>query len=148
MASRNITDCIQELQNAWPKLKAEFEHMFPGWKMILTATYRTPEEQFKIFQDGRTFNHDLGQWIVHDQAQVKTMRDGIKRLSLHNDFPAKAFDVALINPAGAAVWTSPVKPFPEQWAALPGLAPLFGLENGGSWSRLHDWPHFQLRIKP
>lgn len=145
MASRDPKYLIQPLQEAWPKLKQLFENKFLCWRMVLTTTYRTPEEQFKLFMEGRSLNSD-GVWEVVNPKMVKTNRDGVKRLSLHNYLPAKAFDVSLINPMGIAVWTDPIKGVPEQWMALPELAKSVGLVNGGTWAKLHDWPHHELPI--
>ena len=147
MASRDIKDCIPELQLAWPVLKELFEKKFPGWKIVLTSTHRPPEEQFKIFKEGRKLNDETGIWEVVNKAEIKTNRDGYKKLSLHNDFPAKAFDVAILNPKGKTVWPDPTQPFPPQWASLLDLATKTKLECGGSWTKLIDWPHFQLPIK-
>src|SRR5688572_23247461 len=113
MASRNIKDCLKSLQTAWPKLRALFQEEFPGWTMALTCTYRTPEEQFELFKKGRKLAD--GKWVLEDAAKRVTNVDGKTKLSNHNRFPARAFDVALKSPKGALVWDSKLAP----WQALP-----------------------------
>lgn len=147
MASNKITDCIPELQKAWPRLKAEFESMFPGWTMKLTYTHRTPEEQFEIYKEGRIYNYKTKEWdrktyFTNDGREqyesVLTFCDGTKRLSGHNYYPAKAFDVALQKPDKDFEWDD-AKP---QWRVLPSLGEAYGLKNLGP--AIGDWCHFEL----
>ena len=136
MPSRDIKDCCTELQEKWPKLKAAFEKKHPGWKMILTCTHRAPEEQLALYKKGRKLIE--GQWVADgDGSKIVTHRDGYKLISKHNEYPARAFDVALINPQGKAAWDN------AEWGALPELCKKLDLVSGLTWSKLRDGPHVE-----
>lgn len=138
MPSRDITDCSQELQDKWPMLHDEFCKRFPGWGIELTCTYRTPEEQFELFKKGR--REANGEWIVADAKSVVTYIDGIKKLSEHNQHPARAFDVLLKRPDGKITWDLTE----EAWQKLPEIVSSLGLESGGTWQKFKDFPHVQM----
>lgn len=138
MPSRDIKDCALELQTAWGIIRPEFVARFPGWDMILTCTHRTPEEQFDLYKKGRTL---MGQeWIANDAKSIVTHADGTRKLSMHNYYPSKAFDVALKDPEGRLQWNNGL----PQWRILPELATLAEVVNGGSWKHFTDYPHFEL----
>lgn len=140
MPSREIADCVVELQEAWPKLQATFSAKFPGWGLLLTCTFRNTEEQFDLYKKGRRLLDD-GRWVVSDPAERVTNVDGRHVLSEHNYRPARAFDVALKMPDGRLCWEFGA----PQWRALPDMAAALGLESGGSWETFKDFPHVQLR---
>lgn len=141
MASRNIIDCVPELQGKWPLLKKEFEAIFPGWSLILTCTYRSPEEQFDLFKKGR--REVNGEWVVDAPGLVVTYVDGKSRLSEHNYRPARAFDVVIVKPDGKMTWELQE----PAWQALPKIVQSFGLESGGTWTKFKDFPHVQVSKK-
>lgn len=137
MPSRDIKDCVTELQDKWPLLKAEFQRRFPGWVMLLTCTHRTPEEQFELFKRGR---RPIGDgWAVARAAEVVTYKDGLKDLSNHNYYPARAFDFALQKPDGDLTWDLKE----DAWKAVPDIVHKFGLVSGGTWKKLVDYPHVE-----
>jgi peptidoglycan LD-endopeptidase CwlK len=141
MPSREIKDCVPELQAAWPKLQEIFCGRFPGWGMILTCTHRSVEEQADLFKKGRRLLGD-GRWVVSDPAIRLTNIDGKHVLSEHNYSPARAFDVALKMPDGRLCWEYGT----PQWQAIPEIATAVGLESGGAWKTFKDYPHFHIPI--
>lgn len=138
MASREIGDCHEVLQKAWGYIQGAFRESFPGWDIILVCTFRPVEEQFDLFKKGRRETPEG--WIVDDSKSVVTQVDGRARLSNHNYHPARAFDVALKKPDGSITYdvSEPA------WQALPGIATMAGVVNGGSWKSFKDFPHFEL----
>jgi hypothetical protein len=142
MPSRNINDCVPELQEAWPKLKAMFEKKWKGWTLVLACTHRTPEEQFEEFKKGREKQN--GKWVVTEHSRVTTNRDGDSIKSLHNFYPAKAFDVALVNPQGKTYYVNDVTA-DQWWSSLGPMADKLNLVWGGSWASIVDGPHFQIK---
>lgn len=138
MTSRDIKDCVQELQDKWPLLEQEFERRFPGWNLILTCTHRSPEEQFELYKKGRRQVGD--DWAIADAGQVVTYKDGLKSKSEHNVYPARAFDVAIKKPDGSLTWD-----LKEQaWQELPLMVKELKLVSGGSWVRFKDFPHVEV----
>jgi len=51
--------------------------------------YRTPEEQFEIWKEGR--KEINGKW--HVMGDIRTYKDGYNELSNHNYYPSRAIDV-------------------------------------------------------
>lgn len=142
--SHDINDCCDELKTAFPKIKQDFEKRFPGWEMQLDYTHRTPEKQFELFKQGRSKNIKTGIWEVVSSNEIVTNRDGINKLSMHNYFPSRAFDVKLKNPDNDFIWTVNGRDTPEQWLYMPVLAKKYGLISGGTWKSIVDFPHIQI----
>lgn len=139
MASRKITDCVPELQKAWPILKKAYDSLHEGYYLKITCTHRPPEEQFELFQKGRKFDIN-GKVYQIDRTKIVTNVDGTKVMSAHNYYPARAFDVAVMNAkTKKATWDE------ELYHPLPDLCKTHKLENGGLWKSLKDWPHCQIR---
>jgi hypothetical protein len=151
MPSKNIKDAIPELQTAWPKLVALYEHDWPGYTLHLTCTHRTPEEQFELFKQGRhnygSVNEPDWQKIDYpdttptsDREQVVTYADGDNDLSAHNYYPARAIDVVVVNKVTKAVtWQD------SYYVTLGEYATKLGIVWGGAWNRFKDLPHFEIR---
>lgn len=137
MASNKIKDCSTQLRRVWPFIKKDFETKFPKWKIKITHTHRTPEEQFNLYKKGRKYNQDKKYWIITNYALRVTNRDGTKRLSDHNYYPSKAFDVALRNPQHDYTWNTNL----PQWLYIPILCKKHGILNGSKWKGLKDFPH-------
>lgn len=147
--SKDIKDCEEALQLAWPKIKAEFEKQFKDWEISLECTHRTPERQFELFKLGRWLNPKTKVWEVNDTSKKVTNCDGWEKLSKHNHYPSKAFDVKIRTPEHDITWgLYDERGFVvEHWAALPKLASKHGLVNGGTWTTIVDYPHFEVKEK-
>lgn len=134
--SRKIEDCIERLESFWPALQMGFTRKWPGWEAILTCTYRSPQEQFELFKKGRILEGNA--WAVKTGHEVVTNCDGIKKLSMHNYFPSRAFDIALIGPDNKMFWDYKA----PQWQLGQFLIP--GITWGGNWTKFPDFPHFEV----
>ena len=94
-----------------------------GYNVILTATYRSFEEQDALYAQGRTKKGNI----------VTNARGG---QSLHNH--RVAFDFAPVKD-GKIDWNDT-----KTWEALGKLGEQVGLEWGGRW-KFKDMPHLQKR---
>ena len=114
------------MQIAFRALEREFMSK-TGNKLLITCTYRSPEEQQALFNKGR----------FGDTNPIVTMLDGIEKKSNHNFLPSRAIDVAVL--IGDKVsWSS------SYYWPLVELAPNHGLVSGGSWFKWKDFPHLEL----
>lgn len=112
------------LLETWPHFKARFERM-TGNKLMLTCTYRSIEEQQRLYKQGRTTPGKIVTWV-----------DGVKKQSNHNKFPARAFDVAVVKD-GKITWDE------KSYLPLGECANYYSLVWGGTW-KVKDLPHVEL----
>ena len=127
MPSRNINDCVVELQDAWNYASVEYAKRYPlNPQVFLTCTHRTPQEQLDLYAQGRT-----------KPGKIVTQ---LKTGSKHNSKPSKAFDIAFKNAKGALVWDK--IHFANFAAIVKEKYP--NVEWGGTWKKLPDAPHFQV----
>ena len=130
--SRDLNLCHAELRSRFLTLQAEFCAQNPGKTLLVTCTYRSPEEQNRLYRLGRK-----GSDII-DHAKVVTNCDGIITTSDHNKNPARAIDIAIVN-GGKVTWDG------TEYYPLGGLAKRHALEWGGFWTRgKPDYPHLYL----
>jgi peptidoglycan L-alanyl-D-glutamate endopeptidase CwlK len=140
MPSRSLQDAEPKLRNAIIPLMKEFEVVAPGRSLVITCTYRSPEEQLALYAEGRGFHK--GVYIVEDNTKVVTQLSGQPgHMSLHNLKPCRAVDVAVVI-GGKVTWN------PREYLPLGDLAVKHGLEWGGNWPHLKDYPHLQLPQSP
>lgn len=125
--SRDLRTAHPELAKACLELMASYKRMFPNRDLLITCVYRSPEEQQRLYKQGRFGN----------PGNIVTNCDGRKNLSKHNLFPARAVDFAVLD-GGKAVWDE--APF---WP-LGALARECGLVWGGDWTTFKDYPHVEL----
>lgn len=125
MTSRNADDLTPELKEKWILLRQKYITQYPKRDVILTCTYRSPEEQAELYQHGRS-----------KEGPIITNCDGVRTISKHNVMPARAFDVAVLN-CGKAVWDD------DSYLPLGQIAKELGLVWGGNFKKLKDLPHFQ-----
>ena len=130
MPSRDIKDCDQILQDCYPLLKAEYEKLFPGRELFLTCTKRSPEEQEALYKQGRGA-----------PGPIVTQIDGVKKMSMHNYAPARAFDVG-IKLHDLVVWGDDY--FLPLGKCLKNICFDKAVRWGGEFS-FHDYPHFEIR---
>lgn len=136
--TKNIEDAAAPIRDKWEEIKNEFFKVSPGHYLILTTVYRSPQEQFDLYKKGRTMDSQ-GHWIVQDKADVVTNVDGYKIIGAHNYMPSRAIDVAVIdNQTGKPIWQDSL------YHPLIDIAKSVGLESGGSWTSIKDWPHLQI----
>lgn len=126
--SRDARLAHPELIKRFTLIKQDYEATFPGRIIILTCTYRSPEEQRRLFNQSRNGNN--GPW--------RTNSDGFNKKSDHNYYPARAIDTAILD-GGKAVWDE------SYFYSYHALAKKHGLLWGGDWINApHDYPHLYL----
>lgn len=92
MPSRALKDAHPKLQNAYKIAKALFEYHNPTLEVILTCTYRSGEEQTKLYNqpfDG--IDNDQDGQIDERNEKVTNAKAG---QSKHNAYPSLAIDIA------------------------------------------------------
>ena len=99
-----------------------------GLVLLVTQTLRTYEEQEALYAKGRT-KKPIGQAHV-----VTNARGGF---SWHNF--GLAFDVAVLDSSGKMNWDYQH----PGWARTGVIGKSLGLDWGGDWTRLKDYPHFE-----
>ena len=140
MPSKDLSHCESELAEAWRWIEATYEIDHPGRALVVTCTYRTPDEQFAAYQQGRKKVGDL--WVLDDapKTSIVTQLNGRSRPSKHNVKPARALDFAVIV-GGKVSWDS------REYAPVGTLARERGLVWGGDWKAFRDYPHVELPEK-
>lgn len=144
MASRSLNDCDQRLRRAWEAVIDEYVRTFPDHTLIVTCTYRSPEEQFRLYQQGRRLVN--GQWMIDadPKTSIVTQVDGQSRLSQHNYHPSRALDFAVLV-GNKITWNE------REYIAVGKIALSHGLRWGGDWDgnpvtkhTFYDYPHVEL----
>jgi peptidoglycan L-alanyl-D-glutamate endopeptidase CwlK len=127
--SRDIKHAHPYLQDRWAKLQESY-HNDTGRDIFLTCTWRSVENQQKLYAQGRTA-----------PGPIVTKIDGIERKSEHNFYPSRAIDVCVDkNPDPVKVsaeWNE------EAYIPLIGICERLGLVSGGSW-KWKDFPHVEV----
>lgn len=128
MPSTRLTDLETELANKWLEIRDAYESAHQGCRLVVTATYRSPEEQQELYKVGRV--EKRGIWILDNDpaTQIVTQVDGRTRLSLHNSQPAKALDFCLLI-AGKCSWRL------QDYVPVGQMAQRLGLRWGGTWDK-------------
>ncbi len=98
----------------------------------LVSAHRTPDDQFKLFKQGRIFRG--GSWVK--VGPVVTHLDGFVKKSRHNNLPCTAFDVGIFK-NNIYLGDSPLYKHVKEGTK-------FGLDWGGSWTRFKDMPHLEM----
>ncbi|MCM3772593.1 MULTISPECIES: M15 family metallopeptidase [Priestia] len=91
--------------------------------VMITEGFRSIEHQHKLYSQGRTTPGSI----------VTNAKDGY---SSHNY--GLAFDIALLDNNGEVDWT-----IDRRWNKAGEIGKRIGLEWGGDWKTLKDYPHFQ-----
>jgi len=133
MPSRDIKMCAPLLQNFWREINRLYKTKYFNKKLILTCTYRSPKEQFQLYQKGRTI-----------PGKKVTNCDGYKKLSDHNYRPSQAFDVAVYDLKNKKIlWDI------KYYLKLGEMRTILGYADsvywGGEFKSFKDYPHFGLR---
>ena len=123
-STNQIKYACSELRSAWPLIMKNFKQL-TGNDLILTCTYRSPQEQQRLYSIGRTTKGKIITWV-----------DGVTKKSNHNKVPARAIDVAVIA-GGKVSWD------PELYLPIGIICKGMGLTWGGFW-KVKDFPHIEL----
>lgn len=133
MASRDLLDAHPYLQWCVPKLCNMYTMQYPNRIVRPICVYRSPEEQWDIYQIGRTRDTN---------RRTLTNIDGKTRLSNHNYKPALAVDLGVFTVEGEYLNGDTPKEV-EAYDLLRPFALHFALVWGGDWL-MKDRPHVEL----
>lgn len=103
-----------------------------GYSAKLVSAHRTPDDQFKLFKQGRIFSN--GSWVK--TGPVVTYLDGFVKCSRHNNLPCTAFDTGIFK-NDIYLGESPLYKHVKE-----GIKS--GLDWGGNWNRFKDQPHLEI----
>lgn len=101
--------------------------------ILVTCTWRSPQEQARLYAQGRTKPGKIVTRAQPGQSMHNAMRGG-KPASL-------AVDVVPMR-AGKPVWGTTGADL-ELWQKVGKLGEKAGLEWAGRWTRFREFPHFQ-----
>lgn len=127
MPSVSLKDAAIELAQAYALGKIEYENANPGYSVIVTCVWRSPEEQQGLYALGRT-----------KPGQIVTQIDGVTKLSNHNHKPSRAIDFAIVF-AGKIVWNAL-----GEFAEAASFFKKHGAKWGGDWKTFKDYPHIEV----
>ena len=129
---------LAKLELAHKDLQKILKQAILEMDFTIVCSVRTKEEQFKLFQQGRTLKD--GEWVK--TGTTVTNIDGINKKSMHNYTPSLAVDLA---------------PWPINWEdetrfnKLAQIIKRIASDNnieiswGGDWKSFKDLPHFELK---
>lgn len=123
MASRSLDDLAAQFRARFVEWHKAAEAA-AGVPLLITCTYRSPAEQDALYAIGRT---KPGRKVTNAKAGE----------SAHNFGLALDF-VPLEN--GKPVWDEGH----DAWRKAGNLAPTYGLEWAGTWTRFREYPHVQV----
>jgi peptidoglycan LD-endopeptidase CwlK len=103
-----------------------------GHSAKLVSAHRSPDDQFKLFKQGRVFRN--GSWVK--VGPVVTYLDGFVKQSRHNNLPCTAFDTGIFK-GSTYLGDSPLYKFVKEGTK-------FGMDWGGDWTRFKDQPHLEM----
>ena len=121
-----LSDADPRLAEAWTMIRAEYCDRYPGKDLHLTCVYRSPEEQQRLYAQGRTA-----------PGQIVTQIDGVTKQSNHNVRPTRAIDFCVLI-GGKVTWDV------DEYEPVCKIAEAHGLVAGGHWPRWQDFPHLEL----
>lgn len=135
MGSRKLDDLNLELAVMAKTFLDECEEKY-GVIVLITCTYRSPEEQQILWNRGRLTPGPVVTWAKPGQSMHNIEDEDGKPAS-------KAFDCVPIR-LGKPVWGTTGEDF-RIWQQLGSIGTGLGLEWGGLWSaKKREFPHFQL----
>lgn len=92
--SRDLSKAADTLRYFFPTLKAKYSEMYPDRELFITHVDRTPEEQLRLFCQGR---------LPEFRGEIVTWKDGFENKSRHNYTPSEAIDIA-VRVKGVVSW--------------------------------------------
>ena len=151
MASREIRDLSPEMQVLHNKFidrcRRDTNLLKAGITILVTCTYRSSEEQNRLYAQGRTLPGRKVTWVKgggskHNHTTPQGKPDAL------------AFDVVPLR-HGKPIWglsgdgidddpTDDQTDDLDAWQRVGAHGVAVGLEWGGNWTRSKDYPHFQM----
>jgi peptidoglycan L-alanyl-D-glutamate endopeptidase CwlK len=129
MASRRIEDLHPILRPLAVQFIADC--VAEGIRVIITCTYRSPEEQDELYAQGRT---KPGRKVTNAKAGQSE-----HNTQLNGTPAARAFDIAIKDSTGKLNWDA----HHRHWKRAGEIGKALGLVWGGDW-KIRDLPHFEL----
>jgi peptidoglycan L-alanyl-D-glutamate endopeptidase CwlK len=141
----NLRIKLEELENLAEQNSLHF---------IVTQTLRSQDEQAAYYARGRLPLSEVN--ILYNKAGLKDISESdnkkivTKAKTVWDSFHAygRAFDIAIVDSYGKINWDTSVDWNSDgisDWIELGKLGESIGLEWGGNFSSMPDFPHFQLR---
>lgn len=134
MPSRKLSDAHPLLQEAFLSAKTEFERIYPEYRVILTCTHRSNQEQADLYAIGRT----------KPGRKVTNAKPG---QSKHNKLPSDAIDVAFLHRIENKLsWN--IGLFKRFYDLMISVNPVIRwgahVNHGGSFKSINDAPHYEI----
>ena len=126
MPSVDLNACETSLREKFLRARRAYEQANPGMLLRVTATHRPVQEQQVLYAKGRT-----------TPGRIVTQIDGVKKLSNHNYFPARAIDFC-VTMSGKISWDE------ADYDVVGPYMVAEGLVWGGNWPTFKDRPHVEL----
>lgn len=131
--SKDITKADSVLQEAWPKIKAEYEKKYPSRHLFIISVDRPPSEQLALFCKGR---------LSDKPGPIVTYKDGYNNLSHHNADPSQALDFGILS-GGLVMWQE------DYFKDIGNIIFLLGYSGeltwGGDFKNLKDYGHIEVK---
>lgn len=129
---------VKKLKTCHPDIQKVLNEAIKHYDFTVLFGYRTPEEQFELFKQGRKFNGSA--WVK--VGPTVTNLDGKTKLSEHNHSPSLAVDIAPF----PIIWND-ISRFKELSKVIKEAATKVGvdIEWGGDWKTFVDYPHYQIK---
>ena len=138
MPSKDINDTCKAIRDVWENITNDFIESSPGYYLKIECSYRSPQEQFELFKQGRELG-SIG-WSVVDKLKVVTNDDGTIKKSPHNYNPSRAIDVSVWNnQTGKVNWKTIV------FSPLENIAKRYNLVWGGDFKSIKDYDHLEVK---
>lgn len=141
MATRKISDAVEELQHFWGAVVSAYALKQPGVVPQLSCVYRSPKEQRDLFSIGR----DASGKII-DAKMILTNCDGLDKISKHNVLPSHAIDIFFMVGKKSS-WDK------KLYRLAVEVATEHNIRWGGDWNsngkadeHFYDDPHFEVSI--
>ena len=139
MPSRKISDCAQELQDLWEKALPIWVKNNPNYLPVLTCTYRSPEEQTKLYnQPFDKIDNDRDGLVDERDEKVTNAPAG---RSKHNVYPSKALDFAFYD-QNTRRYNWDIRLFIKFSKILKAINP--NIIYGGDW-KMKDFCHIETK---
>lgn len=142
MASRRLTDLVPEAYERAEAAAVAWERA--GLTVLVTCTYRTPEEQGALYAQGRlplgavnAAREAVGLSAIGENENRHKITNAAPGMSWHNW--QRAFDVVPLV-AGKCVWNASA----SIWQDVGRIGEGCGLEWAARWKRFKEFPHFQF----
>lgn len=128
MASRDLADLHPDLVKVWQEAQKKWAELYPNYPVpFITCTYRSNEEQTKLYASGRT---EKGKILTKAKAGE----------SPHNYKPSLAFDIAFQKDKQVD-WRPML--FEKFWGIVEKISD--DVVWGGRFQTFGDKPHFEKK---